>query len=83
MINLNIVANMSHRNICNNNKMICLLLIWWVDLLCFFNLSGVNLKVQVHASGPDSVTVLPPRTGACTLTATHHLHSLCVCVYSI
>lgn len=60
--------------------MICLLLIWCVDLFCccFFDLSGVNLKVQIHASGPDRITVLPPTTGACALTATHHLQYVCL-----
>lgn len=31
--------------------------------LCFFCLSGVNLKVPVHPSGKESITVLPPRIG--------------------
>lgn len=25
--------------------------------------SGVNIKVQIHASGPDRINVLPPRKG--------------------
>lgn len=50
-----------------------LLFTWWT----VFYLSGVNLKVHVHASGPDRINVLPPIKG------TVYLQSIaCVCAAS-
>lgn len=58
------------------------------DKFCFFYLSGVNIKVRIHASGPDRINVLPPQKGTVYLQSNlcnlcvmfHYVHAL---IYSV
>lgn len=72
-------AFFSNKNI--EYHQLTLTLCFYTDQFCVFYLSGVNIKVRIHASGPDRINVLPPRKGTVYLQS--NVCSLCVMSHAL